>query len=112
MSLALIRLIFFFRAIVQPILNKEIINKINALPKKCPYSELFWSEWGKMRTRITPNTDTFHAVGILLSAFLVLAKSVSNVKWKITTRPLNRVVNQLGSDDVWFLQKSSLCLNI
>ena len=49
------------------------------LRKKCPYSELFWSafsrlrteygvslriqsECGKMRTRITPNTDTFHAV--------------------------------------------------
>ena len=49
--------------------------------KKCPYSELFWSafsrirteygysvslcilsEWGKIRTRITPNTDTSHAV--------------------------------------------------
>ena len=48
----------------------------------CPYSELFWSvfsrnqteygeirvslriqsECGKMRTRITPNTDTFYAV--------------------------------------------------
>ena len=52
------------------------------LRKKCPYSELFWSafpriwlnterygaslriqsEYGKIRTRITPNTDTFHAV--------------------------------------------------
>ena len=47
--------------------------------KKCPYSELFWavfscirtkygvslripSECGKMRPRITPNTDTFHVV--------------------------------------------------
>ena len=49
--------------------------------KKCPYSELFWSifsrirteygysvslrilsECGKKRTRITPNTDTSHAV--------------------------------------------------
>ena len=50
-----------------------------SLCKKCPYSELFWSafsrirteygeilriqsECGKIRTRITPNTDTFHAV--------------------------------------------------
>ena len=33
--------------------------------KMYPYSELFWpafSECGKMRTRITPNTDTSHAV--------------------------------------------------
>ena len=32
------------------------------LRKKCPYSELFWSKCGKMRSRITSNTDTFHAV--------------------------------------------------
>ena len=32
------------------------------LCKKCPYSECFWSECGKIRTRKTPNTDTFHAV--------------------------------------------------
>ena len=49
------------------------------LRKKCPYSELFWSVFSriqteyrvsfhiqskcrKIRTRITPNTDTFHAV--------------------------------------------------
>ena len=52
--------------------------------KKCPYLELFWSvfsgiqteyerysvslriqsECGKIRTRITPNTDDFHAVDI------------------------------------------------
>ena len=45
------------------------------MQKKCPYSKLFWSafswirtesgiqsEYVKMRTRITPNKDTFHAV--------------------------------------------------
>ena len=26
------------------------------------FSRIFQSEFGKMRTRITPNTDTFHAV--------------------------------------------------
>ena len=46
----------------------------------CPYSELFWSafaptrtkvrispsqsECGKMRNRVTPNTDTFYAVNL------------------------------------------------
>ena len=52
------------------------------LHKKCLYSELFWSAFsrirnaygeilrsqskcGKMRTRITPNMDTFHAVLII-----------------------------------------------
>ena len=53
----------------------------NALCEKCPYSGLFWpafsrirtkyreieslriqSECYKLRTRITPNTDTFYAV--------------------------------------------------
>ena len=29
--------------------------------EKCPYSEFFWSKCGKVRTRKTPNTDTFHA---------------------------------------------------
>ena len=40
-----------------------------SLRKKCPYLELFWSafpsirtEYGKMRNRITPNTNTFQAV--------------------------------------------------
>ena len=52
---------------------------------KCPYSELFWSAFfrigteygetpysvpmrenaGKMRTRITPNTDTFYALNLI-----------------------------------------------
>ena len=43
------------------------------LREKCPYSEIFWpafsrvtpriqSKCGKMRTRITPNTDIFYAV--------------------------------------------------
>ena len=51
----------------------RITGKINeiTLCKKCPYSELFWcTEYlsvlspnaGKMRTRVTPNTETFHVV--------------------------------------------------
>ena len=39
------------------------------LREKCPYSELFWSlfsrirtECGKILTKIIPNTDTFYAV--------------------------------------------------
>ena len=64
------------------IIEQGVILKRRSLCKKCPYSELFWStfsrirteygeicrisriqtESGKIRTRITPNTDTFHAV--------------------------------------------------
>ena len=54
------------------------------LHEKCPYLELFWSvslafglnteryevpiqfEFRKLRTRLSPNTDTFYAVSILI----------------------------------------------
>ena len=38
-------------------------NKIDlqTLHEKCPYLEFFWSAFSCMRTRITPNTDTFYA---------------------------------------------------
>ena len=62
------------------------------LREKCPYLELFWSvspafelnterydvslriqiEFGKLRTRLTPNTDTFYAVSILIYTCLRL----------------------------------------
>ena len=32
------------------------------LHEKCPYSELFWSVSSRIRTRKSPNTDTFYAV--------------------------------------------------
>ena len=61
---------------------KTLISSKPTFRKKCPHSELFWSvfptfgmntercrvsvriqcECGKMRTRITPNMDSFHAV--------------------------------------------------
>ena len=33
-----------------------------SMRKKCPYSELLWSAFARIRTRITPNTDIFHVV--------------------------------------------------
>ena len=51
--------------------STKICNMLGTWPlrKKCLYSELFWSagsriqlECGKMRLRITSNTDTFYAV--------------------------------------------------
>ena len=32
------------------------------LRKNCSCSELFWSAFSRIRTRVTPNTDTFYAV--------------------------------------------------
>ena len=40
----------------------QFTDLCTSLRKKWPYLELFWSKFGKIRTRITPNTDTFHAV--------------------------------------------------
>ena len=44
-----------------------------SLREKWPYSELFWSvffrirtEYGEIRTRITPNTDTFYTVSFFV----------------------------------------------
>ena len=46
-------------------------NTTKELRKKYPYSEFFWyafshsrTDYGQIRTRKTPNTDTFHAVSI------------------------------------------------
>ena len=53
-----------------------------SLRKKRPYSELLWLLWsafpriqskcGKMRTIITPNTDTFHAVYNIQSYYKII----------------------------------------
>ena len=41
--------------------NRQVPDK-DALFEKCPYSELFWSVFSRIRTRITPNKDTIQAV--------------------------------------------------
>ena len=48
-------------------------NIIPSLREKYPYSKFFWSECGKIRTRKTPNTDTFHAV-----YFAIIATKMCN----------------------------------
>ena len=68
-----------------------------SLREKCPYSELFWSafpririEYGcrkipecwKMRTRITPNTNTFYAV-FLMTVIVVKRNALVNQKLAI-----------------------------
>ena len=40
----------------------ERVVEEQTLCEKRPSSELFWSECGKIRTIIPPNTDTFYAV--------------------------------------------------
>ena len=40
-----------------------ILQKLS-LREKCPNSEFFWSVFSRIRTRKTPNTDTFHEVYI------------------------------------------------
>ena len=45
-------------------LNYMDFEEMNFGLPNCPYSELFWSVFSRIRTesRITPNTDTFYAV--------------------------------------------------
>ena len=74
-------LTFHSNLIKKNLYNVLFLDKIS-LREKCPYSELFWpvfsrirteyreilvslriqSECGKIRTRIIPSTDTFYAV--------------------------------------------------
>ena len=52
------------------------VSAYDTLRKMCPYSELFWFAFSRVRTehgeirsmrsRITPNMDTFHAVTVRL----------------------------------------------
>ena len=71
--------VFFFKSL-------PLLCHSRTLRKKCPYLELFWSAFsciwtehgaiqgifsfrikskcGKIRTKITPNTDTFHLVAV------------------------------------------------
>ena len=43
----------------------DILSPLSSLRKMCPYSELLWSAFSHIRTRITPDTDIFHAVVVL-----------------------------------------------
>ena len=62
------------------------------LSKKCPYPALFWSvfsrirtEYGEIRsnlTRITPNTDTFHAVWDLVK-FQIQVSAIKTFGWAL-----------------------------
>ena len=44
----------------------NITKGINYRNVYCPYLELFWSKSGKIRIKITRNTDNFHAVWELI----------------------------------------------
>ena len=57
-------------AFVQSVFGSVFLLKKFQLLEKRPYSEFFWSlfshiwaEYGKIPTRKTPNTGTFHVVG-------------------------------------------------
>ena len=92
------------------------------LHKKCSYSELFWSqnterysvslriqsECAKIQTRITPNTDTFHAVIIIskLPAMMLLLNFTDVIKKKFLVCKL-----YIGHD-IKFLIVSNLSMSI
>ena len=47
----------------------RIVNVIQCVNEKCPYSELFWSVLSLVRTKKTPNTGTFYSVSPLATYF-------------------------------------------
>ena len=74
--------------------NEAVLNYLPALLEKCPYSGFFWivfsrirtedreilrlrlySEWEKIRTRITPKTDTFDAVLVIFTQKRLMRKA-------------------------------------
>ena len=59
-----------------------VFKSIFTLRKNCPYSEFYWSKCGKMRTRKTPNTVTFHAVLGTLQIFLTKLIYKNNYRLK------------------------------
>ena len=47
-----------------------------SLREKCPYSEFFLSECGKIRNRKTPNTDTIHAVSTSSEQKMIITRKI------------------------------------
>ena len=98
--------------------------QLAALREKCPYSELFWSvyfriwteygqirsisagkyECGKIRTRITPNMDTFHAVQDKLVAIESQHNKLTHKKL-IANSPLNIV-------HIFIYKKTIFCISL
>ena len=66
------------------------------LCEKCPYSELFWSVLFRIRTRITPNVDTFYTMSIW---------EYSNRLWLETLKMLQLSKKWIGSEAIKFHQK-------
>ena len=84
----------------------DVLSRHDISPKslleKCPYSELFWSVFssiwteygeirsiqskcGKIRTSITPNTDTFYAVNNAMKKRCELKNEDKNIRAMLNT---------------------------
>ena len=57
---------------------------------KCPYSELFYSECGKIWTRITPNTDTFYAAieTWWCQSYVLKGEFIPKTPYRISKKPI------------------------
>ena len=73
-------------------LKKTKKNKLTtSLLEKCPYSELFWSSFSSIRTRITPNKDTFYAV-LFVRLFFYSHKNNIKMFWYYSHNILIRLL--------------------
>ena len=102
-------------------------RSIRTLREKCPYSELFWSafsrirtrilsECGKMRTIITLNTNTFYAVEAAKILFYKLLYWVTrnvfpyeygqkSIEGAIPARACNLWLTTSQRKEIWFLKE-------
>ena len=76
-----------------PSITSAIFFVKKSLHKKCPYSELFWSvfsrirteyECGKLRTKKTPNLDTFHTVNLPSNQKQVATRQIQMMEQYVT----------------------------
>ena len=61
-----------------------------SLCEKGPYLEFFWSEFGKIRTMETRNTDTFYLVSISNFCSSINPLSANFTKWSETLKNIRR----------------------
>ena len=73
--------------------SRSFLRKEFALCEEFPYSEFFWSECGKIRTRKTPNTNTFYTVLFTFGNFFIAHKESLKEKFIFVRSVLQSLVN-------------------
>ena len=65
---------------IEEIQAKHCVKRVLIRSYSGPNVELFWFSFSCIRTRITSNTDTFHAVKLLLLMLLLMLSTKAMLK--------------------------------